>query len=51
MIEKNCPFRVWFGDYALHYCDVDKEICDNEKCRHATLVESGIVQNDSKNKE
>ena len=30
-----CPCRVWFGDLALHYCDKDKEICDDEsKCKY-----------------
>jgi hypothetical protein len=23
----DCPHRVWFGDYALHYCDKDRELC------------------------
>ena len=24
-----CPNRAWFGDYALHYCEKDKHICEN----------------------
>ncbi len=33
--KTNCPYRIWFGDYALHYCDKDGEICDDEsKCKH-----------------
>lgn len=28
-----CPHRIWHGDYALHYCDRDKEICEDiTKC-------------------
>ena len=27
--KANCPHRVWFSDYALHYCDKDKHICEN----------------------
>ena len=29
--QKNpCPHRVWFGDYSLNYCDIDKEICNGK---------------------
>ena len=28
--EKTCPHRVWFGEYLLHYCDIDKAICKNQ---------------------
>ena len=27
---KNCQFVVWYGDYALHYCDITKQIVDLE---------------------
>ena len=27
---KVCPYRIWFGDYDLHYCDKDKHICEDE---------------------
>lgn len=34
-IKKGCPHRIWFGDYALHYCDKDQHICEDElNCRH-----------------
>ena len=26
MICKDCKELVWFGDYALHYCDITKDI-------------------------
>ena len=33
--KSDCPHRRWFGDYALHYCDRDEEICEDESaCRH-----------------
>ena len=33
--KKACPHRVWFGDYSLNYCDIDKEECDYKtECRH-----------------
>ena len=25
--EKPCPHRVWFGDYSLNYCDIDRSVC------------------------
>lgn len=28
--ELNCPHRVWFGKYLLHYCDIDKAICKDQ---------------------
>lgn len=28
--EKHCPHRVWFGDYSLSYCDIDKAICEDQ---------------------
>lgn len=27
--DGTCPHRVWFGDYALHYCDKDRGICED----------------------
>ena len=27
--QAECPDRVWFGDYDLHYCDKDGHICNN----------------------
>ena len=33
--KKSCPYRVWFGDYSLNYCDIDKKVCGSKtKCRH-----------------
>lgn len=40
MLCKNCPYIVWFGDYALNYCDVTKDKveptqrCNCEERRH-----------------
>ncbi len=34
-IKSPCPNRIWFGDYALHYCDKDHDICEDEKnCKY-----------------
>ncbi len=31
--KTECPHRVWFGDYALHYCDKDHKVCEDiSKC-------------------
>lgn len=33
---KDCDKRIWFGDYALHYCDVTKNIVNEDsKCHCA----------------
>lgn len=33
MLCKECRELVWFGDYALHYCDITKDIVtENTKC-------------------
>ena len=33
--KKPCPHRVWFGEYILHYCNIDREVCtDPAECRH-----------------
>ena len=33
--KKTCLHRVWFGEYILYYCDIDRDICNNPtKCRH-----------------
>jgi hypothetical protein len=43
--KKSCPCRIWFGDYALAYCDVDNDICEEKtECRYdekdcATLLQ------------
>lgn len=35
---KNCEQNYWFGDYALNYCKVDKEIItDESECRFMCL--------------
>ena len=35
---KNCDQNYWFGDYALNYCKVDKEIItDESECRFMCL--------------
>ena len=36
MPAPHCPYRVWHGDYALHYCDKDNSIiCEDEsKCKY-----------------
>lgn len=34
-IKSPCPNRIWFGDYALHYCDKDQSICEDEtNCKY-----------------
>lgn len=31
--KTECPNRKWFGDYALHYCKLDKHVCEiSDKC-------------------
>ena len=35
--KTECKNRVWFGDYALHYCDLDNKICDDPKQCHREL--------------
>lgn len=35
---KNCELNYWFGDYALNYCKIDKEIItDESECRFMCL--------------
>ncbi len=35
---KNCEQNYWFGDYALNYCKIDKEIItDESECRFMCL--------------
>ena len=31
---KDCENRYWFGDYALDYCRIDKEIVTEESYCH-----------------
>ena len=34
MTCKGCPYLVWVGDYALHYCDIIKEIVEeSDECK------------------
>lgn len=28
--KKPCPHCVWFGDYSLNYCDIDKAVCKDQ---------------------
>lgn len=33
--KAHCPYRVYHGDYDLHYCDIDMKPCHNETdCKH-----------------
>jgi hypothetical protein len=27
--KTECEHRAYFSDYDIHYCDIDREICDN----------------------
>lgn len=36
---KDCENKYWFGDYALDYCKIDKEIVTEENECHITESE------------
>ena len=36
-IKTECKDRAYFGDYDIHYCNIDKKICDDvSKCHRET---------------
>ena len=51
MTCKDCPRLVWFGDYALYYCDITKNIVqESDECscppeqKEKILTERALIE-------